>query len=97
MEVTTYRGHANVWGASGWVDFRIAATPTSPPWCGAPTNSAAWSRSTTPRRSPGCIGCDWEYAVPDEADALEAWQGPWWLRNWESLARYDRLLAGGAA
>jgi hypothetical protein len=33
--------------------------------------------------------------VSEGADAFEAWQGPWALRNWESLARYDALLRQG--
>lgn len=95
QEVTTYRGHANVWGVAGTVDFRI--------W-----NAAQWDALAAqvharggllslnhPKRQPGCIGCDWEWPVPVAADAFEAWQGPWPFGNDESLARYDALLAQG--
>lgn len=95
MEVTTYRGHANVWGARGWVDFRIASDADVPRMVRRAHELGGLVSVNHPKRQPGCIGCDWTYPVPDEADALEAWQGPWWLRNWESLARYDALLAGG--
>jgi hypothetical protein len=95
MEVTTYRGHANVWGAAGWVDFRIASDADVAAMARRAHELGGLVSVNHPKTQPGCIGCDWTYAVPDEADALEAWQGPWWLRNWESLARYDGLLAGG--
>lgn len=95
MEVTTYRGHANVWGATGWVDFRIASDDDVPRMVRRAHALGGLVSVNHPKRQPGCIGCDWTYPVPDAADALEAWQGPWWLRNWESLSRYDALLAAG--
>jgi hypothetical protein len=95
MEVTTYRGHANVWGATGWVDFRLRDDADVATMVRRAHALGGLVSVNHPKTQPGCIGCDWTYAVPDEADALEAWQGPWWVRNWESLARYDRLLAGG--
>jgi hypothetical protein len=95
MEVTTYRGHANVWGATGWVDFRARDDADVAAIVRRAHALGGLVSVNHPKTQPGCIGCDWSYAVPDEADALEAWQGPWWVRNWESLARYDRLLAGG--
>ena len=95
MEITTYRGHANVWGASGWVDFRIASDADVPRMVRRAHNLGGLVSVNHPKTQPGCIGCDWAYPVPAEVDALEAWQGPWPLRNWESLARYDRLLAAG--
>ncbi len=94
MEVTTYRGHANVWGG-GWVDFRLRHDADVADMVRRAHALGGLVSVNHPKTQPGCIGCDWTYAVPDEADALEAWQGPWWGRNWESLARYDRLLASG--
>jgi hypothetical protein len=95
MEVTTYRGHANVWGATGWVDFRIASDADVAVMVRRAHALGGLVSINHPKTQPGCIGCDWSYPVPHGADALEAWQGPWWLRNWESLARYDLLLAQG--
>ena len=95
LEVTTYRGHANVWGASGWVDFRLAGDADVAPMVRRAHELGGLVSVNHPKTQPGCIGCDWTYPVPEEVDALEAWQGPWWLRNWESLARYDGLLAAG--
>lgn len=95
MEVTTYRGHANVWGASSWVDFRIAGDADVAVMVRRGHELGGLVSVNHPKTQPGCIGCDWEYPVPEDVDAFEAWQGPWPLRNWESLARYDRLLDAG--
>jgi hypothetical protein len=96
MEVTTYRGHANVWGARGWVDFRIGSEADLPALIERVHALGGLFSINHPKPQPGCIGCDWTYpTIPDGVDALEAWQGPWWLGNWASLARYDALLASG--
>jgi hypothetical protein len=95
MEVTTYRGHANVWGASDWVDFRVTEERDVETMVRRAHELGGLVSINHPKSQPGCIGCDWEYGVPAEVDAVEAWQGPWPLRNWESLERLDRLLSGG--
>ncbi len=95
MEVTTYRGHANVWGVDGWVDFRVRSDGDVVTLLEHVHARGGLMSVNHPKHSPGCIGCDWEYAVPAGIDAMEAWQGPWWLRNWESLERYDALLRQG--
>ena len=95
MEVTTYRGHANVWGVDGWVDFRIRSQADIDTLIDHVHARGGLFSVNHPKTSPGCIGCDWEYAIPAGIDCLEAWQGPWLLRNWESLARYDALLRAG--
>ncbi|MCO5173181.1 MAG: CehA/McbA family metallohydrolase [Trueperaceae bacterium] len=94
-EVTTYRGHANVWGVSGWTDFRLER-PGDLERLVRHVNARDGLFSVNhPKVTPGCLGCDWEYEVPDGAASLEAWQGPWLMRNWDSLARYDALLRSG--
>ena len=95
MEVTTYRGHANVWGVDGWVDFRIRSQADIDTLIDHVHARGGLFSVNHPKTSPGCIGCDWEYAIPAGIDCLEAWQGPWFLRNWESLERYDALLRTG--
>lgn len=94
-EVTTYRGHANVWGVAGWVDFRIERPGDLDALVAQVHARGGLFSVNHPKTQPGCIGCDWEYPVPGGADAMEAWQGPWALGNWESLARYDALLREG--
>ncbi len=94
-EITTYRGHANVWGADGWIDFRIGGDADVARLVSESHARGGLFSVNHPKEQPRCIGCDWEYEVPAEADAFEVWQGPWPLRNWESLARFDALLAAG--
>ncbi len=95
IEVTTYRGHANVWGAQGWVDFRLRDDGDVAAMVDHAHALGGLVSVNHPKPQPGCIGCDWTFAVPTHVDAFEAWQGPWWLRNWVSLERYDALLAQG--
>lgn len=92
QELTTYRGHANVLGVEGWVDFRA--------W--DDTRIRAALRDARERgglrviNHPKPTGCDWEYAVWDEAELFEVWNGPWATRNWVSVGRWHDLLANGA-
>jgi hypothetical protein len=95
MELTTYHGHANIWGATGWVDFRLRGAADLDGVVARVHVLGGVISINHPKRQPGCIGCDWSYPVPLGVDAFEGWQGPWWLRNWESLARYDELLRAG--
>jgi hypothetical protein len=91
VEITTYRGHANVWGVRTWQEFR------------AQTNDEM--RQIRERvRAQGLLfsinhpkygGPPWEYESAVDADAVEAWQAPWWLSNYQSLAFWDALLRTG--
>lgn len=94
-EVTTHHGHANVWGGLGPVDFRVRGPADVDVLIDHVRARGGVVSVNHPKASPGCIGCDWEYPVPARIDCLEAWQGPWPFRNWESLERYDRLLRAG--
>jgi len=94
-EVTTYKGHANVWGVEGWVDFRLRSEHELSVLLEQIRQRGGVFSVNHPKTSPGCIGCDWSYPVPDGTDCFEAWQGPWWHRNWESLSRYDAQLKLG--
>ena len=94
-EVTTYRGHANVWGVNGWTDFRIEQEEDLDVLIDHIHARGGLFSVNHPKATPNCLGCDWEYEVPAAADSLEAWQGPWAFQNWESLARYDALLKQG--
>lgn len=95
-EITTYHGHANVWGVTGWVDFRITRPADVETLVQHVHERGGLFAVNHPRHAPGCIGCDWEHPVPDAIDAFEAWNGPWSYRNWEALERYDALLRRGA-
>ncbi len=94
-ELTTYRGHANVWGIEGWVDFRILGDTDLDTIIEHVHSRGGLFSVNHPKALPNCLGCDWEYAIPEKADSFEVWQGPWVLKNWESLARYEAVLKTG--
>lgn len=91
IEITTHHGHANVWGIREWIDFRIT------------TDAELEQIRATVRQKrlpfsinhPKYGGPDWAFETIAEADAIEAWQAPWWFSNHESLAFWDRLLRQG--
>lgn len=91
IEISTYRGHANVWGLREWVDFRA-------------TRDDDMRRIRERVRElglpfsinhPKYNGPEWEFETTVEADAVEGWQAPWWFSNYESLAFWNRLLRQG--
>ena len=90
-EVTTERGHANVWGARDWVDFRI----TEDPHVAAVVKRAHGLGGLISVNHPKAGGPAWRYEVPEGIDCVEAWQAPWPAGNDESLAFYDALLRAG--
>lgn len=89
-EVTTYQGHANVWGLREWVDFRV-------------TNDAEMHRLLKwveargrpfSMNHPKTMGPPWVLADPGFA-IREVWQAPWRWYNWESVGAWDEQLATG--
>ena len=91
QEVTTDFGHMNVWGASHWVDFRVGREAN----VGALLEQAHTLGGVTSVNHPKEGGPRWTFDVPAGVHALEAWQSPWFNRNWESLALYQALLRAG--
>lgn len=89
MEVTTYRGHANVFGLNEWIDFRLC-------------NSVDLDALVREVRRQGAIlsinhdkePLPWDYDYPD-MDCMEVFHGHWLTGNDGILAQYDRLLADG--
>ena len=93
-EITTYYGHSNAWGLSGWVDFRNRT-------------SADMLRSFDEVHRQGglvsvnhpCGGTSpWELgdAVAAAADTIEVWNGPWSSEERRAIDWWAGLLAGGA-
>lgn len=74
QEVTTDRGHANVFGDVGWVDFRQPAD--------------SWVRHAA--REGGLISinhplggdCAWLQPVTERPRIAEVWHSGWWDRRW---------------
>ena len=91
QEITSYRGHANVWGADRWVEFRLR-------------RDADLSRAISMAHAAGGLfsanhpktnGPPWEFGTFAGIDCLEVWQGPWFLSNYQSLEVWDGLLQSG--
>ncbi len=90
-EVTTYFGHANVWGLREWVEFRCADD-----------DAMRAVREYVLRKSglisvnhPKSVGPPWFFRGWDGYPCMEVWQAPWRFYNWESLERWDALLRRG--
>ncbi len=88
MEMTTYRGHANVWGIREWLDFR-AITDEQMRWLREQVRQMGLLFSIN---HPKYGGPPWEFADDMDADAIEGWQVWWGASNYESLAWWDGLL-----
>ncbi len=91
QEVTTYYGHANVWGLDRWLDFR----------CRSDADIARIIAEAHRRgllfsvNHPKPDGPAWEYGLDLPIDCVEVWQGLWPARNEASLAFWERLLGQG--
>lgn len=91
QEVTTYYGHANVWGLDTWLDFRCRM----PAEMARVLKVARTAGGLCSINHPKSGGPPWEYGLYDQVDCLEVWQGPWFFGNHESLALWDHLLRQG--
>ena len=89
-EVTTYTGHANVWGLREWADFRFTTDDEIHRllrWVDERGRSISINH-------PKSVGPPWRFADPGFA-VREVWQAPWRWYNWESVRDWDALLAEG--
>ncbi len=90
-EVTTYRGHANVWGQGRWLDFR----------CRTPGDIEAVYRAASSEdrifsiNHPKPGGPPWEFGFDVPFDCLEVWHGLWGMGNEASLELWDAQLRHG--
>ncbi len=90
MEVTTYYGHANVWGLREWVDFRYRESNEIPGVVRAAHAQGALISINHPHSD-----CPWEYGWVDGFDAIEVWQGLWNAANLAAVQWWDQLLSEG--
>ena len=91
QEITTYFGHANVWGAPRWMEFRC----TTPEEMQKSIDIAHQLGLLVSVNHPKPDGPPWRFGFDLGFDCMEVWQAPWWVYNFESLARWDNLLRQG--
>lgn len=93
-EVTTYYGHANVWGNGEWVDFRRRTREDF-----GELIDEAHARdlliSVNHPKSVDFFDGYWKFRDIVGFDCMEVWQGPWFSLNYQSLAWWDELLMKG--
>lgn len=90
-EVTTYRGHWNVWGAERWYDFREPA----PGAVEATMREALRDGCFVSVNHPKPYGPDWDYPASTAHHAMEVWNGAWETLNCLALERWEERLRAG--
>jgi hypothetical protein len=90
-EITTYRGHGNVWGADRWIEFRCRSDAELV----RAISMAHAAGGLFSANHPKTNGPPWGFQTFTGIDCLEVWQGPWFLSNYQSLALWDELLRSG--
>ncbi len=91
QEITTYRGHANVWGADRWIEFRCRRDADLTRVISMAHAAGGLFSANHPKTN----GPPWQFGTYAGIDCLEVWQGPWFLSNYQSLAVWDDLLRSG--
>jgi len=82
QEVTTDRGHANVFGPVGWVDFR------RPPDEWRATAERAGGAMSVNHPLGG--DCAWRQPLTDRTRLAEVWHSGWWDRTWGAPLAWAR-------
>jgi hypothetical protein len=90
-EVTTYKGHWNIWGRGEWIDFRILTAEAMT----AAIEKAVKAGYLVSCNHPRDYGPPWEFADVTGYHCVEVWNGPWQLFNTQSLAFWEQRLRAG--
>jgi hypothetical protein len=91
FEVTTYKGHWNVWGANEWIDFRNPTPEKMEEWIAHAVQRGHLTSCNHPRQ----YGPPWEFEEVRGYHCVEVWNGPWQLFNHEALAFWEKRLQAG--
>ncbi len=91
QEITTYYGHANVWGARDWQEFRCRDNATMARVIDTVHAGGGLFSVNHPKDN----GPAWEYSPDLPFDCVEAWQGVWAANNYQSLDLWGSLLQQG--
>ena len=92
MEVTTYRGHWNVWGEGCWIDFRVQSALDMQ----TAVNAALQAGYVISSNHPRPFGPEWMYPEIVGFHCIEVWNGPWLLMNEVALNYWESRLQAGA-
>lgn len=90
VEVTTYGGHWNAWGVTGWFDFREPSQAGVQQAMDAALDAGAFVSVNHPKP----FGPAWDYPSVRGHHAVEIWNGPWERLNALALAHWDERLRG---
>ncbi len=90
-EVTTFKGHWNIWGDGKWIDFRV----TSEADMSATLKAAVEAGHLTSCNHPRPYGPDWMYPNVEGYACIEVWNGPWEYDNDVCLAFWEMRLKQG--
>ncbi len=90
-EVTTYKGHWNVWGLEEWIDFRTL----TPDLMRASIRRAVELGYLTSCNHPRPAGPPWVFKEIAGQHCIEVWNGPWEIFNSEALAYWESRLRRG--
>ncbi len=90
-EVTTFKGHWNIWGDGKWIDFRV----TSEADMSKTIQAAVEAGFLTSCNHPRPYGPDWMYPNVEGYDCVEVWNGPWEYLNEVCLAFWETRLKQG--
>lgn len=91
VEVTTFKGHFNVWGVPDWVDFRV----TQPEEMQSALEFARQRGALVSCNHPKPYGPDWDFPAVTNFHCVEVWNGPWVLFNQAALDYWLSLLQAG--
>lgn len=90
-EVTTYKGHWNVWGLEQWIDFRTL----TPDLMRKSVQRAADLGYLTSCNHPRRMGPPWVFGEAAGQHCVEVWNGPWHVFNSDSLEYWEGRLRHG--
>jgi hypothetical protein len=90
-EVTTYKGHANVWGMPGWVDFRCDDIDAIARLMAFVHEAGGLFSPNHPKQ----YGPPWLFTDLRGYGFMEVWQAPWRWHNEESREFWLRHLDEG--
>ena len=90
-EVTTFKGHWNIWGDGKWIDFRVMSEGDMT----ATIQAAVEAGFLTSCNHPRPYGPDWMYPAVEGYDCIEVWNGSWEYQNEVCLAFWETRLKQG--